>query len=65
LTLQVHTCNVLPMNTTKNPRSQQIETAKMRGADRKHLGGNRDETANDLYPDDTELANAFKAGWNR
>ena len=53
------------MTTTKNPRRQQIETAEMRGADRKHQGGDRDQKANDLYPDDNELANAFRKGWNK
>lgn len=53
------------MNNTKNPRQASIDSAKMRGENRKHLGGDCDKTASELYPDDTELANAFKAGWNR
>jgi hypothetical protein len=50
------------MPTTKNPRHQQIEVAKMRGEGRKNQPI---ATAEALYPDDTELANAFREGWNR
>jgi hypothetical protein len=53
------------MTTNRNPRQASLDSATTRGSDRKHLGGDRDKTANELYPDDTEMANAFKAGWNK
>lgn len=47
-----------------------IEAAKMRGAGRHNLNRTadlttRDKIANDLYPDNHELANAFREGWDR